>query len=112
MKEPETIRNYSNRNKKQIFHEIFKIFSKKFFRILVEKIFIFFESFFMEIQNQQNKNLQQIQTQTQTQTQTQIQHQNIIENVSGKDFDEVLNNLEQSFKDPEIRGVYERLKDK
>ncbi len=78
----------------------------------MEKIFIFFESFFMEIQNQQNKNLQQIQTQTQTQTQTQIQHKNIIENVSGKDFDEVLNNLEQSFKDPEIRGVYERLKDK
>ena len=29
----------------------------------MEKIFIFFESFFMEIQNQQNKNLQQIQTQ-------------------------------------------------
>ena len=76
----------------------------------MEKIFIFFESFFMEIQNQQNKNLQQIQTQTQTQTQ--IQHKNIIENLSGKDFDEVLNNLEQSFKDPEIRGVYERLKDK
>ena len=76
----------------------------------MEKIFIFFESFFMEIQNQQNKNLQQIQTQTQTQTQ--IQHKNIIENVSGKDFDEVLNNLKQSFKDPEIRGVYERLKDK
>ena len=74
----------------------------------MEKIFIFFESFFMEIQNQQNKNLQQIQTQTQTQ----IQHKNIIENVSGKDFDEVLNNLKQSFKDPEIRGVYERLKDK
>ena len=64
----------------------------------------------MEIQNQQNKNLQQIQTQTQTQTQ--IQHKNIIENLSGKDFDEVLNNLKQSFKDPEIRGVYERLKDK
>ena len=74
----------------------------------------------MEIQNQQNKNLQQIQTQTQTQTQTQaqtqtqtqIQHKNIIENVSCKDFDEVVNNLKQSFKNPEIRGVYERLKDK
>ena len=110
MKEPEAIRNYSNRNKKQIFHEIFKRFSKKFFRILVEKYLFSLKVFFMEIQNQQNKNLQQIQTQTQTQTQ--IQHKNIIENVSGKDFDKVLNNLEQSFKDPEIRGVYERLKDK